>query len=688
MVPNVGLNVWTLLFFLNMDHFVVSARKYRPTGFSAVLGQSHITTTLKNAIKSDHLAHAYLFCGPRGVGKTTCARILAKTINCQQRTANVEACNACPSCVNFNQQASLNIYELDAASNNSVEDVRNLVDQVRYAPQSGRFKIYIIDEVHMLSQAAFNAFLKTLEEPPKHAIFILATTERHKVLPTIISRCQLFDFQKINPNDIVKQLKAVAENEEIGYEEEALHLISQKSDGALRDALSMFDVIVSFGAGKITYRNALDNLHILDYSYFFQLTDAFLKGDVAACLLTYEAVSRSGFDGLYFLEGLMGHFRNLLVAQNQLTVPLLEVPPTLHAKYHETALALTNTGILKSLQMIAEFGNHFKESIHKRFHVELLLIELASILRVVDNQKREEESPVSNSPNLNKEPATPEEKKTTPVADTSIEKAGPTEEKKTTPVADNAAPMEKIPSIEREKKASSTSHEASTIGLTINNIPLQDLNNEHQKNDLSATSEKKIKIGQASMDTQTENAKEQTTATNKLKSQIPRSNLASTIKVPTLKEIKSNIEQQKKTLSHQEKKTLDDTLTDSSAKKAIDPILLKQHWQAYAMQLKAEKRLAAYNFLSQGFHLTDKHTIVVHYSNTMEETIFQEIKEPFTNYLRQQFNLEHLSLQAVFIKCAETMAKPYTMQEKFQYLATKNPFLQQLKETLQLDLID
>jgi DNA polymerase-3 subunit gamma/tau len=360
-----------------MENFIVSARKYRPTTFNQVVGQSPITTTLKNAIRARHLAHAFLFCGPRGVGKTTCARILAKAINCQQLTADIEPCNSCISCKSFNERTSFNIYELDAASNNSVEDIRSLVDQVRYPPTSGLYKIYIIDEVHMLSQAAFNAFLKTLEEPPSYAIFILATTEKHKVLPTILSRCQIFDFQPIKPEEVVQHLKSIAEAEHIPYDEEALHIISQKSEGALRDALSMLDVIVSFGAGKLKYEATLETLHILDYSYYFRLIDALLASNIQGCLLLYEEIVRSGFDGFYFLEGLMGHLRNLLVAQDPVTLPLLAVPPSVQEQYHLQAQQAGAGFLLSALQQVNQCAIQYKESINKRFHVELALVALA-----------------------------------------------------------------------------------------------------------------------------------------------------------------------------------------------------------------------------------------------------------------------------------------------------------------------
>lgn len=299
-----------------MENYIVSARKYRPATFDTVVGQRALTTTLKNAIANQKLAHAYLFCGPRGVGKTTCARIFAKTINCLHPTADGEACNECESCRAFNEQRSYNIHELDAASNNSVEDIRSLIEQVRIPPQIGKYKVYIIDEVHMLSQAAFNAFLKTLEEPPHHAIFILATTEKHKILPTILSRCQIYDFNRISVNDTVEHLENVARKEHIEAEPEALNVIAQKADGGMRDALSIFDQVVSFTNGHITYQSVIENLNVLDYEYYFKLTDAFLENRVSDCLLTFNEVLKKGFDGNHFITGLTSHFRDLLVSRD------------------------------------------------------------------------------------------------------------------------------------------------------------------------------------------------------------------------------------------------------------------------------------------------------------------------------------------------------------------------------------
>lgn len=362
-----------------MENFIVSARKYRPATFDTVVGQQSITTTLKNAIKSHHLAQAFLFCGPRGVGKTTCARILAKTINCFNITESVEACNECESCRSFNEGHSLNIYELDAASNNSVDDIRNLVDQVRFAPQLGQYKIYIIDEVHMLSTQAFNAFLKTLEEPPAHAIFILATTEKHKIIPTILSRCQIFDFRRIGIEDIADHLGYIARNENIEAEHDALHIIAQKADGALRDACSIFDRIVTFAGNNITYKAVIENLNILDYDYYFKLTSQILASDISGCLLTFNEILSNGFDGHNFTSGLSEHFRNLLVAQDPVTVQLLEVGANIKEKYKSQSQQCGKDFLLRALEINNKADINYKISRSPRLLVELTLMQLCTL---------------------------------------------------------------------------------------------------------------------------------------------------------------------------------------------------------------------------------------------------------------------------------------------------------------------
>jgi DNA polymerase III subunit gamma/tau len=363
-----------------MENFIVSARKYRPQTFDTVVGQKSITSTLKNAIRNNQLAQAFLFCGPRGVGKTTCARILAKTINCENLSANGEACDKCQSCISFNESASFNIYELDGASNNSVDEIRNLVDKVRIPPQMGKYKVYIIDEVHMLSASAFNAFLKTLEEPPAYAKFILATTEKHKIIPTILSRCQIFDFKRITVDDIAGHLHYVATSEGIAAEENALHIIAQKADGAMRDALSIFDQLVSFAGHTLTYETVLENLNVLDYEYFFRITGYILSGDIPSTLLTINEIIDQGFDGQHFLIGFGEHLRNLLVCKDPVTVKLLETAPAIRDQYLEQASLCPADFLLKMLDLNNKCDLSYKISNNKRLHLELTLMQMCGIL--------------------------------------------------------------------------------------------------------------------------------------------------------------------------------------------------------------------------------------------------------------------------------------------------------------------
>ncbi|MDG1916927.1 MAG: DNA polymerase III subunit gamma/tau [Flavobacteriales bacterium] len=373
-----------------MENFVVSARKYRPATFDTVVGQQSITNTLKNAINNNHLAQAFLFCGPRGVGKTSCARILAKTINCMNLSPETEACDECDSCKGFNEHHSFNIHELDAASNNGVDKIRELVDQVRFAPQVGKYNIYIIDEVHMLSQAAFNAFLKTLEEPPAHALFILATTEKHKIIPTILSRCQIFDFKRIQIADIANHLAYVAKNEGIEAEQEALHIIAQKADGALRDALSIFDQIISFCGDKLTYQAVIQNLNILDYDYYFKVTDALYNADIPSALNGFNEILNNGFDGHHFINGLGMHFRNLLVAKDPTTLSLLEVGDSIKQRYLEQSNTWEQHHLLKALELCNKVDLNYRMSKNQRLLVEITLMQICGVKEI--NQTTEKKT--------------------------------------------------------------------------------------------------------------------------------------------------------------------------------------------------------------------------------------------------------------------------------------------------------
>ena len=362
-----------------MDNYIVSARKYRPDNFDSVVGQDSITITLRNSVKTKQIAQAYLFCGPRGVGKTTCARIFAKTINCSSPTDDFEACNQCESCVAFNKLRSLNIHELDAASNNSVDDIRNLIDQVRIPPQIGSYSVYIIDEVHMLSSSAFNAFLKTLEEPPKHVVFILATTEKHKIIPTILSRCQIFDFNRIKVEDIRKRLEFVAQSENISAEQDALQIIAQKADGAMRDALSIFDQIVSFTGKNITYDETIKNLNVLDYEYFFRLTQAFLECDYTETLIIFDEILNKGFEGAHFINGLASHFRDLLICKEPKTIELLEVGKNIKEKYIKYSAECSVAFLFNAINLSNEADFKYKQSQNKRLLIELTLLKISKL---------------------------------------------------------------------------------------------------------------------------------------------------------------------------------------------------------------------------------------------------------------------------------------------------------------------
>ena len=431
-----------------MDKFIVSARKYRPQIFSTVVGQSHITTTLKNAIKNNQLAHAFLFCGPRGVGKTTCARILAKTINCETRTKDGEACNSCNSCVSFDAGTSLNIHELDAASNNSVDDIRSLVEQVRFAPQAGKYKVYIVDEVHMLSSSAFNAFLKTLEEPPPYAIFILATTEKHKILPTILSRCQIFDFKRITNNDTVEHLQEICEKESITAEKTALHVIAQKSEGCMRDSLSILDKIVSFTNGAVTYKNTLEHLNILDEDYYFQLLDFVQQQDLSSALLMFDEINRKGFEGDLVLNGFAEFLRNLLVSRDPKVAMLLEVAEDFKQKYLQIAQKISPAFIVSALNILNEAEINYKHARNKRLHVELTIIKLSYLqqaLELVNNEGAVSKKkiiegaktvsfralPIVSSPISNQIASTTETQKSKPIAEAKLIIEAPKEIKKT-----------------------------------------------------------------------------------------------------------------------------------------------------------------------------------------------------------------------------------------------------------------
>ncbi|WP_029906462.1 DNA polymerase III subunit gamma/tau [Prevotella sp. 10(H)] len=449
-----------------MDNYIVSARKYRPMTFNSVVGQRSLTTTLKNAIASGKLAHAYLFCGPRGVGKTTCARIFAKTINCLSPAADGEACNQCESCVAFNEQRSFNIHELDAASNNSVDDIRSLIEQVRIPPQIGKYKVYIIDEVHMLSQAAFNAFLKTLEEPPHHAIFILATTEKHKILPTILSRCQIYDFSRITIKDTVEHLQYVASQENVTTEPEALNVLAQKADGGMRDALSIFDQVVSFTGGNVTYKAVIENLNVLDYEYYFKLTDCILANNVVDALLILNEILSKGFDGNNVITGIASHFRDLLLCKDARTADLFEVGASIRERYIDTAKRCSNEFLYKAIDIVNQSDLNYRLSRNKRLLSDLTIIrlcQLSSPQSGEDQKKKQVIEPVFSKANAESNPV--QQQPQQPVTRPQVPVGNPQQANK--PVISTRNISESVPQSAPKPLSSNPAKTTSSLGLGI-----------------------------------------------------------------------------------------------------------------------------------------------------------------------------------------------------------------------------
>ena len=458
-----------------MENYIVSARKYRPSTFESVVGQRALTTTLKNAIATGKLAHAYLFCGPRGVGKTTCARIFAKTINCMSPTEDGEACNQCESCVAFNEQRSYNIHELDAASNNSVDDIRQLVEQVRIPPQIGKYKVYIIDEVHMLSASAFNAFLKTLEEPPRHAIFILATTEKHKILPTILSRCQIYDFNRMGVEDTVNHLTYVASKESIHAEPEALNVIALKADGGMRDALSIFDQVVSFTGGNITYQSVIENLNVLDYEYYFRLTDSFLENKVGDAMLLFNEILNKGFDGSHFITGLSSHFRDLLVSKDAATLALLEVGASIRQRYQEQSQKCPLPFLYRAMKLCNDCDLNYRASKNKRLLVELTLIQVAQLTAGEDEASggrspKQNIKPVFSQPAVAQQPqvAAVQQQATQTLVSPTIKKETPVSAQSATPSAATPLPGSFSGAVHKEERKIPVAS-MSSLGISIKN---------------------------------------------------------------------------------------------------------------------------------------------------------------------------------------------------------------------------
>ena len=616
-----------------MENYIVSARKYRPSTFESVVGQRALTTTLKNAIATQKLAHAYLFCGPRGVGKTTCARIFAKTINCMTPTADGEACNQCESCVAFNEQRSYNIHELDAASNNSVDDIRQLVEQVRIPPQIGKYKVYIIDEVHMLSASAFNAFLKTLEEPPRHAIFILATTEKHKILPTILSRCQIYDFNRISVEDTVNHLSYVASKEGITAEPEALNVIAMKADGGMRDALSIFDQVVSFTGGNITYKSVIDNLNVLDYEYYFRLTDSFLENKVSDALLLFNDVLNKAFDGSHFITGLSSHFRDLLVAKDAVTLPLLEVGASIRQRYQEQAQKCPLPFLYRAMKLCNECDLNYRVSKNKRLLVELTLIQVAQ-LTIEGDDVSGGRSPKKTIKPVFTQPAAAQQPQVTSAAS-----ASQTAVHQQTPVRQPQTP------VAAQVVSSSTSSSSSSSNSTTS-VPSQSAGIAQR-----GQGERKIPV-------------------------MKMSSLGVSIKNPQRDQVT-----QKEMMPQPGK--VRQTVEEDFIFNDRD---LNFYWQQYAGQLpKEEDSLTKRMQMLHPVLLNNSTTFEVVVDNEIAAKDFRNLIPELQNYLRVQLKNSKVVMTVRVSEPTETV-RPVGRVEKFQMMAQKNQALMQLKDEFGLEL--
>ena len=614
-----------------MENYIVSARKYRPSTFESVVGQHALTTTLKNAIATNKLAHAYLFCGPRGVGKTTCARIFAKTINCMSPTAEGEACNQCESCTAFNEQRSYNIHELDAASNNSVDDIRQLVEQVRIPPQIGKYKVYIIDEVHMLSASAFNAFLKTLEEPPRHAIFILATTEKHKILPTILSRCQIYDFNRISVEDTVAHLAYVASKEGITAEPEALNIIALKADGGMRDALSIFDQVVSFTGGNITYQSVIENLNVLDYEYYFRLTDHFLENKVCDALLLLNDVLNKGFDGSHFITGLSSHFRDLLVSKDPATLPLLEVGASIRQRYQEQAQKCPLPFLYRAMKLCNECDLNYRVSKNKRLLVELTLIQVAQ-LTIEGDDVSGGRSPKKTIKPVFTQPAAAQQPQVTPVTS-----ASQTAVHQQTPVRQPQTP------VAAQVVSSSTSSSSSN---STTSVPSQSAGIAQ-----GGQGERKIPV-------------------------MKMSSLGVSIKNPQRDQVA-----QKETMPQSGK--VQQTVEEDFIFNDRD---LNFYWQQYAGQLpKEEDSLTKRMQMLHPVLLNNSTTFEVVVDNEIAAKDFRNLIPELQNYLRVQLKNSKVVMTVRVSEPTETV-RPVGRVEKFQMMAQKNQALMQLKDEFGLEL--
>lgn len=606
-----------------MGSYTVSARKYRPTTFDSVVGQQALTTTLKNAIISEKLASSYLFCGPRGVGKTTCARIFAKTVNCMDRNENGEACGKCVSCLTYNKDSrSYNVFELDAASNNSVEDIRTLTEQVRIPPIAGKYKVYIIDEVHMLSSSAFNAFLKTLEEPPSYAIFILATTEKHKIIPTILSRCQIYDFNRISTSDIAAHLAWVAEKENITANPDALGIIAGKADGGLRDALSIFDQVASFTQGNVTYQSTIQNLNVLDYDYYFKLTDMLLGGAISDILLLFNEVLSKGFDGSHFISGLTSHFRDLLVSHDQCTLPLLEVSGEMRKRYAEQSVRCQPEFLIRAMKICNKCDLNYRSSKNKRLLVELTLIQTAQ-LSLEDDDDLSGHSPIKIKPVFQK---------------------GSAQKSKT-------GSIEKLVEVNNENSIDKTtevnkSHKPETPALSQNKGNKQENTQKVQSSGIPRISDDKLF----------------TSIRQTRKSPVTETSQKEASNTPTTKS------------------------SSGKVTKKITLELLEYYWREYASNLQAEDPPLANRMIITTPHLLSETLIRIVISNQIAAQDFISHKSKILNYLRSIFNNKNLDM-IIEVDESKENSRIISRAEQYQVMKSSNESLQTLENIFGLDMV-
>lgn len=625
-----------------MEKFIVSARKYRPQTFDTVVGQEHITTTLKNAIKNGQLAHAFLFCGPRGVGKTTCARILAKTINCEKISGEGEACNSCASCRSFNEGSSLNIHELDAASNNSVDDIRNLVDQVRFAPQAGKYKVYIIDEVHMLSSSAFNAFLKTLEEPPPYAIFILATTEKHKILPTILSRCQIFDFKRITLQDTVKHLQRIAEKEKFATEETALQLIAQKSEGCMRDALSILDKIVSFTNGQVTYENTIEHLNILDADYYFRLFDCMMKQDLAGAMLLYDDIDKKGFEGDMVLTGFSEFIRNLLICKDERVAGLLEVVESFRQRFAETARRTDAGYLVASLNILNESEINYRGARNKRLHVELALIKLCYLRQAFEL--------TANGSSLDKKKLTETAR---PVAFKQIQPIAVSDKKESSAklLIENATgEKQRIKPVRAENRSDRTT-DFEQISNSENVSVLQ--NGASEPITTQVIERIRVPVSASHAATETKGR----------------------LKIGSLEAIRQKIEK--------------DNCDEQTADQPLQMDALKKAWLKHIEFLKENKNPAWQSFEVASLHIKDPNCFEAIVHNNINQKFLEFERNKVSAFLQKELCNRQLQFTITFFEGQENNAVadiPLSSREQFQKLVEQYPLVKELRDRLKLDL--